>query len=227
MQRGRKCTLSIPDLHAPYQHPGALQFVADCLRRYKPTEVVYLGDEIDAHRFSHYAHDPDLPGPEDELRLAVKQLKRFYRLTPNAKVCHSNHTLRLFKRALGAGIPARCLRGVSEILEAPKTWQWADSFTIDDVRYIHGDGFAGVNAAQNAAMRHRCNIVMGHCHSNAGVWFSSGLCDTIFGLAAGCLLDDSALCFAYGRNSPRRPVLGLGVVDEGVPMFVPMGASYA
>lgn len=39
------CILVIPDLHAPYQHKGALDFLSDMKRKYKPTRIVNMGDE--------------------------------------------------------------------------------------------------------------------------------------------------------------------------------------
>lgn len=41
--------LCIPDLHAPYHHPTALDFLADVARRCKPTTVICPGDEVNAY----------------------------------------------------------------------------------------------------------------------------------------------------------------------------------
>lgn len=37
--------LFISDLHAPYNHPDALDFLSDLNTKYKPTRVISLGDE--------------------------------------------------------------------------------------------------------------------------------------------------------------------------------------
>jgi hypothetical protein len=51
--------LVIPDLHCPFEHPDALEFLRAVKKRFMPSVFVCLGDEIDAHAFSRYPKDPD------------------------------------------------------------------------------------------------------------------------------------------------------------------------
>jgi hypothetical protein len=215
--------LCVPDLHCPWHHAGALDFLADLKRQYKPRHVVFMGDEIDGHRWSRHAQSPEMPGPGEELRLAALALKPFYRLFPEVMVCWSNHTLRPFKKAAEGGLPRPMLREIRDILGAPAGWRWRHFWDIGGVHFRHGDGFSGKNAALTAAERIRKNVVIGHVHSHAGVQYASGPFDRLWGMNVGCLVDADAEAFAYARYMASRPTLGAGVLLGGqVPLFVPL-----
>ena len=70
--------LAIPDLHCPFQHPDALEFIKHVRDRFHVTEVICLGDEIDAHAFSRWPKDPDGMGPGQELKAAIEALIPWY-----------------------------------------------------------------------------------------------------------------------------------------------------
>lgn len=214
--------LVLSDLHFPFQHPAAVDFLADLRRRYKPDTVVGIGDEIDAHRWSTHEQDPELPGPAEELRLAREGLKALYTLFPKVFLCTSNHGVRPSKRAAEAGLPAAFVRALPEVLQSPPGWVWRDTWDIGGVHFRHGDGFSGKNAALTAAEKIRRNVCIGHVHSVAGVQYSAGPFDRIWGLAVGCLINPAHRAFSYGKHMAARPVLGTGVIFGDVPCFVPL-----
>jgi hypothetical protein len=213
--------LVIPDLHCPWQHPCAVDFLADLRRKYKPGRVVCLGDEIDFHNLSRYVKNPNLGRAAEEVERARGVLRQLYRLFPRVIVCESNHGLRLCKRAEEVGIPSHFLRPLSELLEAPPGWIWQERFLLENILFLHGDGFSGPRAAITAAMRYRCNIVMGHVHAHAGVQYLTGAFDRIWGLQTGCLIDPAAPAFGYAKDLADRPTLGAGILCDRVPHFVP------
>lgn len=215
-------TLVIPDLHCPYQHADSWDFLADLQRKHKPDSVVCIGDEIDAHAFGRWARHPDADGPGKELAAAVSALQPLYKLFPCVKVCRSNHTYRPWKQAAEAGLPPRLLKSERTVLEAPRGWQWSDWWKINGVLYTHGDGFGGLHPACDAMQRHRCSVVIGHVHTAAGVVWSATRTDRLFGLSVGCLLDADSIAFRYAHLNPRRPVLGAGLLIDGVPQFIPL-----
>jgi hypothetical protein len=215
-------TLVIPDLHAPFQHPAALDFLADLKRRTRPQQVVCIGDEIDAHGWSTHERDPGAPGQADELTAALAFLRQLYRLFPRVKCCESNHTLRAIKAAKRAALPAAFLRPLRDVLGAPRGWEWAPRWLLDGVVYFHGEGFSGEGAARKAALAYRHPCVMGHLHSEAGVSWTAGPFDRLWGCSTGCLIDPNAVAFDYSRHSPKRPMLGAAVVLDGVPHFEPL-----
>lgn len=215
--------LTISDLHAPYHHPDATDFLADLKRRVKPDCVVCLGDEIDAHGWGRWDRNPDALGQGDELSAAAKALRPIFRLFPEALVCNSNHSQRHLRKALRSGLPSAFLRELSEVLGAPPGWRWADRHDVDGIAFVHGEGYSGQNSALHAAQKLRCNSVIGHVHSWAAVQFTDNGQSCIWGMNAGCLVDPASRAFDYARACPNKQVLGTGVIIDGVPQFVPMG----
>jgi predicted phosphodiesterase len=71
-----KSVLVISDLHIPYHHPDAFEFLKTLKKKYKPDLVVNIGDEIDQHSFSFHNHHPDLKSPGDELTCSEKVCQR-------------------------------------------------------------------------------------------------------------------------------------------------------
>lgn len=219
---GKEVVLAIGDIHYPFAHPDHLQFLQDVCKVFKPTEYVCLGDEIDAHALSDYDHDPNGYSAGHELDAAVKELKKLYKVFPEMKVCTSNHTARPFRRAQKFGLPAQLFKSYSEFLEAPKGWEWADKWEVDDVIYEHGEGHSGKNGAITAATGNMQSTVIGHIHSFAGIQYYANPKYLIFGFNVGCLIDKDAYAFGYGAKIKTKPIIGVGVVNRGVPMFVPM-----
>ncbi len=214
--------LVISDLHAPFNHPAALDFLAGLRRQYKPQEVVCVGDEIDGHGWGRWDRNPDSPGQGEELAQAIDTMHELYKIFPRVKVCRSNHGDRAFKTAARAGLPGAFIRGQREVLEAPVGWQWAEHWIVDGVAFIHGEGFSGQNSALNACQKHRCPTVIGHVHSWAAVQYHSNAFSTIWGMNVGCLVDPSSLAMQYAKNGPNKQVLGTGIVLDGVPFFIPL-----
>ncbi len=218
-------TLAVPDLHCPHHHPAAMDFLADVLRAERPDQVVCIGDEIDAHAMSRYPADPDQLSAGHELQAAKESLKPFFRLfgRRQVRVCTSNHTWRPYKKAFAAGLPSACMRSIGDVLGAPKGWTWADFHEVDGTLYVHGEGFGKHDAAYTAATRYRRSVVIGHVHAAAGALYSADLDGkTIFGLSTGCLINPAAAVFAYAKYTPNRPVLGCGLVDHGIPVWIPL-----
>lgn len=214
--------LAIPDLHCPFEHPDAVAFLAAVKKKYNPTAVICLGDEGDFHGLSEYDHDPDGDSAGREYKEMLDHLKPIYKMFPNVKVCTSNHTARPFRKAFKHGIPKAFIRSYAEFMKAPKGWKWADSWEIDGVIYEHGEGFSGREGAIKSAQGNMQSTVIGHIHSFAGIQFSANAKHLIFGMNAGCLIDSSAYAFAYGKKMKVKPILGCGIVKDGVPTFIPM-----
>jgi len=212
--------LVIPDMHHPWCHPDALEFLKVVRETYKTTHVVCLGDEVDLHSMSRYPKDPDAPNVSREIAQAVEMLTPFYREFPNVMVCESNHTVRLWKRAFESGLPSSFLPAVAKVLNAPDGWVWRNSWEIDGVFYHHGDmGVSGQTAHIMLMKKLKKSVVVGHFHSYAGVNFEG----TYFAMNTGCLIDPEALCFKYAKNIPIPPNLGCGIVIGGMEArFIPM-----
>jgi len=212
--------LVISDTQFPFSHPDTFDFLISVQKEYKTDTVVHIGDEMDFHALSNYDSDPDGYSPGHELERGLKSMHKLYRLFPEVSVCISNHTSRPFRKAYKHGIPKAFLKSYSEFLQAPPLWKWGDFFEIDGVMYEHGEACGGQYAHIKNAIINQKPTVIGHHHSNAGIIYTANREKTIFGLAVGCLLDETRYAFRYGKKFARKPVLGCGVVLEGNPIFV-------
>jgi hypothetical protein len=211
--------LCVPDIHAPFEHPNALEFVAGMIDVYEPDEIVCLGDEIDGYMFSQFDKDPDAMGATDELEMTIERLQDWYAIIPKMKICLGNHTLRYLKRATQAGLPKHLIRSVREIIHAPKGWQWADEWFIEDIRFFHGEPYGGKTAARNMLADRKQNQVHGHLHSLAGVTYEMTPDGLKWVLSCGCLIDSDTYAFRYSKRNRVQDILGCGVIVEGTPIF--------
>jgi hypothetical protein len=214
--------LAIPDLHCPFEHKDALSFLVSVRRRYKTDEVVCLGDESDQHYLSDHDHDSDGDGARHEWEKTIAHLEPFYAAFPDVRSMVSNHTSRPFRRANKFGIPSVYLREYRDFMCAPDGWSWHDYVEIDRVRYLHGEGFSGPLGALKCAQAHMQTVVIGHLHSYAGVLWNANPKHLFAGMNAGCLIDRHLYAFSYAKHTPAKPILGCGVVLDGLPQFVPM-----
>jgi hypothetical protein len=212
--------LAIPDLHCPFEHPHALLFLQAVRAKYSPTHIICLGDEVDFHAMSRYDHDPNGLSAGNELKQAKEHLIPFYKEFPEVMVCESNHTIRGHKLAFGSGLPSAFLNHIATILSAPDGWKWANHWIIDGVRYFHGDaGRSGQYAHMQYLKMFKQSLIHGHIHSFAGVNYEGHH----FGGNAGCLINEDAYAFAYGKHFPIRPSLGCMMVFGGHrATFIPM-----
>lgn len=214
--------LVIPDLHNPVARKGALDFCKDIRRKYKTNHTLFIGDVVDNHAISFYAHHPELPGPKDEYELAYKHLQEWYKAFPKSDVVLGNHDRRIVRLAQSVNIPQRFLRNYGEIWGTPK-WTWADDFIYDDVYYSHGDGVgSGLYPAFNLVRQMGLSCVIGHHHSAGGVKWLVNPLRRMFGLDTGCLVDDKSFAFAYGARIKKRSVLSAAVVIDGTPQHIIM-----
>lgn len=212
--------LVIPDLHCPFEHQDALDFLRLVNHRFNPKEVVCLGDEVDFHAMSRWPTDPDGMSPGQELKNAIVHLQPFYAEFPVVKVCISNHTIRPQKLMKEYEIPRAFWPTYETMLNAPDGWNWAKEWVIDDVVYIHGDaGKGGKNGwAANTEIYHK-SCVVGHWHSRAGVVYDN----EFFNMNTGCLINPKAYAFDYAEKAHKKPNLGCGLVFGGkTAIFVPM-----
>ena len=214
--------LCIPDLHEPCSRPGALEFCKDLRKQYKTDTTVFIGDVTDWHSISFHAHHPEMPGPKDEFELAFNCLKKWHKAFPKSTVCLGNHDRRIVRLAESVNIPSRFIRGYGEVWET-KGWDWIHEIIIDDVLYSHGEGTgSSMYPAYNKMKKMGMSCVLGHFHSAGGVKWLVNPLRRMFGLDTGCLINDKAMAFAYGKFAVTRSVLSAAVIIDGVPQHIVM-----
>lgn len=214
--------LVISDTQAPAHHPNTIEFLKSEAKRFKPDRIIHIGDELDLHNLSKYTHDPDLPGPKDELEQGLAFMEELYDLFPEVQVCISNHGARPYLRAKEAGLPTNFIRSYKEWMRAPKGWSWHHQILIDNIAFIHGEGLSGDGARLKACTLMQKSCVFGHLHSHAGISYFSNKEQLLFGFNVGCMIDLHSPYFEYGRAHMYRPIIGIGLIDDGIPTFKPM-----
>ena len=208
--------LVVGDIHEPVSHPGYRDFCYDLYKEWRCNSVVFIGDVVDWHGVSFHAAHPECPGPDDEFKLAQLAIQKWKKTFPKAQVCIGNHDERIIRLAESVGIPKRFIRSYAETWETPN-WNWVWDCIIDDVYYFHGTGNGGTHASFNAMKKRLMSVVMGHCHSIAGIKWLVNPQRRIFGMDVGTGIDVRAMQFAYGKHCIQKPILSAGVVLDGTP----------
>ena len=218
-----KSILVFSCLHYPYEHPDAIPFLAHIKKTYKPDLVVNLGDEIDSHAMSFHQSDSDLLSAGNELKLSIKKLSNLYKLFPETKVLDSNHGSMCIRKAKHNGIPIKYLAQIGQVLEAPHTWTWHNELIVtmsnnQKVLFKHGHSKKTLRMAQESGM---C-FVQGHFHTLLRIEYSATPEQLIWSAQVGCLIDDKSMAFAYNKANFNRPALGCLVIQDGLPILIPM-----
>lgn len=217
-----KSVLVISDMHHPYSHQDTLAFLKALKKKYKFDKIVCIGDEVDHHAISFHDSDPDLPSAGDELEQAIESLKPIYKLFPKMDIVESNHGSLVYRKALASGLPKAVFKSYNEILEAPKGWVWKFDIKVNTptgmVYFCHGkSGQAGVLASQ-----YGMSTCQGHYHEKAQICYISTPEKLMFDMHVGCLADDKSLALGYNKINPKRPIVSVGIIIDGIPQIVPM-----
>lgn len=218
-----KSLLFISDLHAPFMHPDTVEFLKRLKEEIRPDGVVVLGDEADYQALSYHEHNPDLPSIHDEMDRAIEQLKAIYKLFPEAHVLDSNHGSLVYRKAMTAGIPSRAIKAYRELLSAPKKWKWYPDLCMQLVdgtwTYVHHGKSADALKVSQAYGMHFCQ---GHFHERFDLRYWGNPLGLFWAMTLGCLIDDSALAFAYNKVNLKRPIIGTGAAINGQGKLYPM-----
>lgn len=204
-----KRVLIIGDLHEPF----CLEKYRDhCLKTYQEYNcdtVVFIGDVIDNHASSYHETDPDGHSAGQELKLAIYNIKQWYKVFPKAYVTIGNHDRLIMRKAMTSGLSKMWIRDYAEVLGVIG-WKFVESVEIDNVLYIHGEG----GTARNRARRDLQSVVQGHLHTQCYVEWIVGAKFKIFGMQIGCGVDNKSYALAYGKNY-AKPAISCGVVEYG------------
>jgi len=222
MKKSAKSILVISDMHHPYAHPDTLAFLKAIKAKYSPDKVICIGDEVDFHDSSFHDSDPDLDSAGVELEKAIEGLKPIYKLFPNCTVVESNHGSMILRKALVGKIPRKAIKSYNDILEAPKGWKWVFDCIVDTpigpVYFCHGkSGSPGKLASQ-----YGMSCVQGHFHEKAQINYISTPEKLMFDAHTGCLADDKSLALGYNKVNPKRPIVSVIVILNGIPHLIPM-----
>jgi hypothetical protein len=218
--------LIIPDQHAPFNHPDAINFLIAVASKIRPTRVINLGDETDGHALSMHDSDPSLDSAGVELTKARVFIQELERVFPIMDICHSNHGSLIYRRAFKSGIPAEYIKPYREVLFPQgegQGWDWKDKHRVtlpngEDVIFQH----QSAGDTLNNAAHERVSIVEGHEHGKFEIQYRSSSSALYWTIISGCLIDPKALAFAYGKLFPKKPILGCSAIIDSIPRLIPM-----
>lgn len=214
--------LVISDLHIPYHHPDAFAFLKALNSKHKFDKIICIGDEVDYHAISFHDSDPNLPSAGDELALSKRYLKDLYKIFPKVDVIESNHGSLVYRKAMASGLPREFFKTYNDILDVPSGWKWQFDIKINTplgmVYFCHGKaGIAGRLASQ-----YGMSCVQGHYHEKAQIHYIGTPEKLMFDMHIGCLADDKSLALGYNKINPKRPIVSVGIIVDGIPQIVPM-----
>jgi hypothetical protein len=215
--------LVISDLHAPYHHPDTLQFIDTLQSRYDFTRVISVGDEQDISGASFHDHDVDMLSAGHELVEAQKFMKELEGRFPEMDIMSSNHGDLYYRKAKHHGIPLHVIKSYNDVLGVGKGWKWHNDLVVDlptgeQVYFCHGKSQNGLKLSQNMAM----NCVQGHFHNSFNIQYWSSPRALYWSMQVGCLVDDKSLAMSYNKLTVNRPIIGCGVIIEGIPALEAM-----
>lgn len=211
--RGKR-VLIISDLHIPYSVRGYLRFLKELKRTFRPEIVINIGDEIDYHALSFHPSDQDLDSAGKELDRAIGEIQEgLHKLFPKMYLLESNHGSMTLRKAKHHGIPVRTLKPLPELYGTPK-WSWHEEIILDTatgpVYLCHGKSGAPGGLVKEIGV----SCIQGHFHSRLEFTWHSGINGDRYNMFVGCLVDASSLAMAYGKNHPKKPILGCGGIRE-------------
>jgi hypothetical protein len=66
------------------------------------------------------------------------------------------------------------------------------------------------------------STVQGHFHEKAQINYISTPEKLMFDAHTGCLADDHSLALAYNKVNPKRVIVSILIIENGIPHLVPM-----
>jgi hypothetical protein len=219
----------VPDLHAPYHHPEAIEFLAWVQenRGCRP-RIASVGDMWDFHAMSFHQSEPESTGIEAEYQAIRDFSEEFTSVFPEGDIVLGNHCDIPSRKMKEAGLTPTMLGDLNRLYNMPKSWDIHNLYYVLEpdtwnVLVEHGCGSGGKYGCANTSKEKRCSYVQGHTHSNAAVIYSQNYKDTTFAMNVGCLIDSSSYAFKYAKHTTRKGNEGCGVIyGGGHAEFVPM-----
>jgi len=122
--------LVISDLHFPYVHPDAINFLVAIQEEYELDKVICVGDVLDFHATSYHEIEDGSYSSTDELRISKDLAQELESVFPKMLISLGNHDMLARRKAKTAGIPEDCLKDFNGLLGVGKGWKWKDHHYI-------------------------------------------------------------------------------------------------
>jgi len=205
-------------------HKDYVPFLKRIYKKHKCNKVVHIGDLVDWASMSYHPKDPSLMDSRKEFLEAKRQVQKLYRAFPEATWLIGNHDCLPSRKASDIGLPMDVMRDY-QALWGVDNWEVIERYgnkIIDGVLYQHGDRGKGgqiSSAYLNAQDEHR-SVVQGHFHAQMNVLYFANTKTRIFGMQTGGGVDHKRAAMNYGKKYNKKPLMGCGVVLDGVTAIV-------
>lgn len=224
----------ISDLQVPFHDKKAVKNVASFIRKFKPDDVLCVGDEIDFQTISRWSTGRDeWSGSIGRDRDATVEILGELQVR---HLSRSNHSARLYsslsKRLPGLiGLPELTIEGFLRLKELGITYHQKPYEFAPNWVMVHGDEQAinsnGGLTALGAAKRHGKSVVCGHTHRQGISSFSEAsggvLGRILTGFEVGHLMDEKQAYYTRGTMNWQKG-FGLIYVDRNrvQPVAIPV-----
>ena len=154
---------------------------------------------------------------------SIKFIKELEAIFPKMDILESNHGSLVWRKARTNGIPKHYIKSYNDVLGVGDGWQWHFDLTIDlpngQKCYVHhGKSPDVLKLSQSMSM----NSIQGHYHNSFNIQYWSSPRQLYWSMQVGCLIDDKSLAMAYNKLTVNRPIIGCGVIIDGVPKLEAM-----
>jgi len=133
IQNDTKNILVISDLHLPYQHQDALDFLYATKRKYKCVDILNVGDVVDHHRGSYHESEPDALDAEAEYFAAKRDCQVLQEMFPKMIITRGNHDNIPTRKLMTAGLPTSMLKDYNALYGLKDTWDWVETHKFDSL----------------------------------------------------------------------------------------------
>jgi len=128
---GRGNTLIISDLHIPYHHRDAFDFLWALHQEYQFSRILNVGDIADHHAGSYHESEPDAYDAETEYTLTKKYMQELEAMFPKMTITVGNHCMIPTRKLKSAGLPSSMLQDHNSLYELQGGWDWVPKYSFD------------------------------------------------------------------------------------------------
>ena len=220
----RKTILIISDMHVPYNHRDTLDFYRAVKSEFCITEVKNVGDIVDNHMMSYHEYETDAMGPREEYLVARKTLKELETIFPEMTISMGNHCSLNVRKAKTAGIPLDFLKDYNELYGLNGGWNWVEDelFELGNGQQCYMTHSVSANTRVNAYKFSHCSV-QGHHHGEFCISYYADQLTLNWAMSVGCTVDHNAPAMRYAAgNRNKKPIIGCGIIIDGVPALIPM-----
>jgi len=124
-------TLIISDMHLPYQHRDALDFLGALDCHYNFERILNVGDLYDHHRGSYHESEIDALSEEEEFYKAKKLAHELQDMFPDMTITEGNHDCIPMRKAKTLGLSSMMVKDYNQMYETKDSWVWTREYWFD------------------------------------------------------------------------------------------------